>query len=430
MQDYLTEVWGLSLTRAAATVSIWIGLSLVLQPLFHFFACSFLGHLKMLVISSSAYTLGIISLYLSTPPVLANPCKNYEPECVGKTQKALLYTGMVLMAVGAAGQRVSLAPLLEAQYTNENENEKIGLKRLIGFLMLVFAAIGALVLPLVKDWSLMFGIPAIITGIATIFFFTGLCCSRYISPLPDQDQIYYLPKIFTVRMTLMWTTFITYGMVSSLGRTYFVDQAKHLDQPKHLGKWKAPTQVLLLAQIWLAKLLYYVIRKLFRASTEIFMAKLFGVLCCITAAIMERKRLGIVRSHGLVDKPDQDIPMSVYWLFFQFIFLGCMDRLFEASVDGFIENKPRKERGIPDALTKCLEIYSQGAYGLGYMCSVLLVFVVGKISEKGDKPSWFQSTSNRSHLDHYYWVLAVLSGTSLVMFSVWGMYQRCFRPRH
>ncbi|XP_042030006.1 protein NRT1/ PTR FAMILY 5.5-like [Salvia splendens] len=367
MQDYLTEVWGLSLTRAAATVSIWIGLSLVLQPLFHFFACSFLGHLKMLVISSSAYTLGIISLYLSTPPVLANPCKNYEPECVGKTQKALLYTGMVLMAVGAAGQRVSLAPLLEAQY---------------------------------------------------------------ISPLPDQDQIYYLPKIFTVRMTLMWTTFITYGMVSSLGRTYFVDQAKHLDQPKHLGKWKAPTQVLLLAQIWLAKLLYYVIRKLFRASTEIFMAKLFGVLCCITAAIMERKRLGIVRSHGLVDKPDQDIPMSVYWLFFQFIFLGCMDRLFEASVDGFIENKPRKERGIPDALTKCLEIYSQGAYGLGYMCSVLLVFVVGKISEKGDKPSWFQSTSNRSHLDHYYWVLAVLSGTSLVMFSVWGMYQRCFRPRH
>ncbi|XP_042044847.1 protein NRT1/ PTR FAMILY 5.5-like [Salvia splendens] len=335
---------------------------------------------------------------------------------------------MVLMAVGAAGQRVSLAPLLEAQHTNENEYERIGWKRLIRFLMVVFAAIGALVLPLVKDWSLLFGIPAIITGIATIFCFTGLCCSRYISPPPDLDQIYYLPKIFTARMTLMWTTFITYGMVSSLGRTYFVDQAKHLD--RRLGKWEVPTQVLLLAQIWLAKLLYYVTRKLFRASTEIFMAKLFGVLCCMTAAIMERKRVGIVRSHGLLDKPDQDIPMSVHWLFFQFIFLGCMDRLFKVSVDGFIENKPRKERRrIPDALTECLEIYSQGAYGLGFMCSVLLVFVVGKISEKGDKPSWFQSTSNRSHLDHYYWVLAVLSGTSLVIFSVWCIYQRYFRPQ-
>ena len=93
----------------------------------------------------------------------------------------------------------------------------------------------------------------------------------------------------------------------------------------------------------------------------------------------------------------------------------------QGSVDGFIENKPRKERRTPDELTECLDIYSQGAYGLGFMCSVLLVFVVGKISEKGDKPSWFQSTSNRSHLDHYYWVLAVLSGTSLVIFSVWCM---------
>ena len=57
MQDYLTQVWGLSYTHAAGILNIWNGISLLLQPLFLYAVCTFLGNFRMLVLSSSSYTL-------------------------------------------------------------------------------------------------------------------------------------------------------------------------------------------------------------------------------------------------------------------------------------------------------------------------------------------------------------------------------------
>ncbi|KAL1545512.1 protein NRT1/ PTR FAMILY 5.5-like [Salvia divinorum] len=72
MQDYLTDVWGLSFTHVAVILNIWNGISRVLQPLFLFAVSTFLGNFRMLVISSSSYTLGIWLLFMSAPPVFAN----------------------------------------------------------------------------------------------------------------------------------------------------------------------------------------------------------------------------------------------------------------------------------------------------------------------------------------------------------------------
>lgn len=54
MQTYLTEVWSLSFTHAAAILNIWGGISWILPVFFLFLAEARIGHFKMIVISSMA----------------------------------------------------------------------------------------------------------------------------------------------------------------------------------------------------------------------------------------------------------------------------------------------------------------------------------------------------------------------------------------
>ncbi|XP_047979939.1 protein NRT1/ PTR FAMILY 5.5-like [Salvia hispanica] len=437
MQDYLTEVWGLSFTHAAGILNIWNGISLVLQPLFLFAVSTFLGNFYMLVISSSSYTLGIWLLFMSAPPVLANAtgtCKEYEQECISNTHKSLLYTGMALIAVGVAGNNVSVLSFLREQRENKSRGAVIGYLKIPGMAMVAIVGLaGAIALPYIKPWTYRFGIPAVCTTIAGIAFLTGLRFCTFDFPDPNRKRIENLGRMFTLRMLPMWLTFLVCGIISSTGNTYFVEQAKNLD--RHLGSWEVPTQILLLAQTYLGILLAYLAN--FRGH-GVVKAKILGVVCCIAAAGVERRRLGVVRSEGLLDKPEDDVPMSVYWLLFQFALLGGMDKLLEESVAEFDEedkpstdgdeDKPRTDGDKPptddneadpkELKKRCIQIFSKGVSGLGFMCGVLLVYVVGKISARGDHPNWFQFSLNRSHLDRYYWVLAVLSGGSLVLYVV------------
>lgn len=115
---------------------------------------------------------------MSIPPVLANAtgtCKQYEPECIGQTQKVLFYTGMALIAVGMTGNLVSEEPFRDSQ-DNENHTPTIGFLRIPGFIIVALIPItGAIALPYVKPWTVRFGVPAICTVIATLFFMTGWC---------------------------------------------------------------------------------------------------------------------------------------------------------------------------------------------------------------------------------------------------------------
>ena len=56
--------------------------------------------------------------------------------------------------------------------------------------------------------------------------------------------------------------------------------------------------------------------------------------------------------------------------------------------------------------------------GLGAIGSVLSVYLVGKVSEMGGKPNWFQYTLNKSRLDHYYWTLTVLCAVNFVLYGL------------
>ncbi|KAL7095403.1 hypothetical protein ACP275_10G021700 [Erythranthe tilingii] len=232
-----------------------------------------------------------------------------------------------------------------------------------------------------------------------------------------------------VRMIPVSMTLIFCGVVNAIGFTYFMAQ---LDQtnPK-VGRLKVPALVL----VWFyretgqkcadlsAKLSDYLdvsksaSRKL-TSSLGIVVSMILAILCCITAAKVESRRLGVVREHGLVDKPDETVPMTMFWLLPQFLLLGAFDGLFGTGVVHFVFDQ------FPISMYRYLQYFYRSVLGIGHLCSILTVFAVGKISEKGGKMNWFQHDLNQSRLDKYYYTLAWLLAVNLVVFIVVAVFYR------
>ncbi|KAL6203090.1 hypothetical protein ACLB2K_026793 [Fragaria x ananassa] len=193
-----------------------------------------------------------------------------------------------------------------------------------------------------------------------------------------------------------------------------------------------------------------------------------AILCCMTAALVENRRLGVVKRHGLLDKPDEPVPMTMFWLLPQFLLVGGVCGLSEKSIALFYTDvvlrwpklekdvdmqakekskspmdeakvfKPKKndedhgsqekqeskstkkddeEENIDPEREKqklkrlYIDFFVDALEGVGNIGSVVIVYVMEEI-----KPTWFQETVNNSRLDNYYWTLAALTATNLVIF--------------
>ena len=222
-----------------------------------------------------------------------------------------------------------------------------------------------------------------------------------------------------IRMIPMWMTFIMCGVVISIGNTYFLEQAT--DMNRKVGKLKVPLPVLnffyVLVKDYFKGLYVKVTKKViperYVPTFGMIVAMLFSILCCITAAEVETRRLDVIRRHGLLDKPNdskEKIPMSMFWLLPQFLLLGAVDGMSNFSIDQFFTTQ------APTSMSRYMKLFSQGVIGAGTVGSVLSVYVVGKVSERGGRPNWFQDTLNKSRLDNYYWTLTVLSSINLILY--------------
>ncbi|KAK4433427.1 protein NRT1/ PTR FAMILY 5.5 [Sesamum alatum] len=177
-------------------------------------------------------------------------------------------------------------------------------------------------------------------------------------------------------------SFIICGVVISVGNSYFLEQANHLN-PK-LGKLKVPFPLLLV--------LYDVVKSLFSR---------------------------IKWSSFRVGTPNDRIPMSLFWMVPQYVLLVVVDSFLEQNVKLLFQHM------IPTSsllyLVCSLEWRPGSESWAGFS-----VFVVGKLSERGGKFNWFQFTLYRSHLDNYYWTLAALSAASLVFYI---LLSSCYKER-
>ncbi|KAF8392003.1 hypothetical protein HHK36_022343 [Tetracentron sinense] len=466
LMTYLTDVWKLSITQAAAIVNVYSGLVAIMPIGMAFLLNHCLGIYWMLFLSSVTYSIGLSFLAMSTPPFLSKvtgTCSEYEPACIGKIQSIFFYVGLALIAVGKSSHSVSVKSFWEVQEENQEHEEKQTkfqefLQKLkeMGDFQVILASVAPIILvAYIKPWTVRFGIPAIFSVVATLIFLSSSWSYNFIKPpqtsgirslslsrshhtksskgvcedgaattLPSQtleegcnNELRLLrteganETRVILRIIPMWITFVVCGIVISTGNTYFLEQANHMNNK--LGSLHVPVEFL----FW-----YYNMTKLsktFEIFKNIIPASLlascpifYSAICCIIAARVEFKRLHVVKKYGLIDKPEDTIPMSMFWLLPQLFFLG----LIEGSAENYFSDFCAQE--VPDLMKRYVLFLSKGVLGAGTIGSVFFVYIVEKVSQRGGRLSWFQDTLNRSSLDNYYWVLAVLTSINFVVYLV------------
>lgn len=223
------------------------------------------------------------------------------------------------------------------------------------------------------------------------------------------------------------------GIVSALANTFFVEQANHMNRDIGfltipLAAFQLPMLIAYIAGPCLCMMFEfmrcinnyarYCIPQCLRVVPSILgigWALVHAILCCVVAAAVEKRRLHVRSGH-----PNDDVvPMHATWLIFQFYLVACVDVFFRSSIDAYYHAQ------APGDLRRYYDVYTDFVSGLGFLSSVVLVVVVGRISESGGKNNWFEKSVNTSRLDRYYTVLAVLSSLSLAAFLAMAPFCIC-----
>ncbi|KAH6834043.1 Major facilitator superfamily protein [Perilla frutescens var. hirtella] len=135
-----------------------------------------------------------------------------------------------------------------------------------------------------------------------------------------------------------------------------------------------------------------------------------GIVCMVIAGLTERKRLETALEHGLVDLPEETVPMSVWWLVPQYLVMGIADVLtFVGLQEFFYDQVPGELKSMGLALSFCVA-------GIGgFLSSFLVSLVDGATGGRGGE-SWLSDNLNRAHLDYFYWLLGGLNVLSLILY--------------
>nr|AQX43148.1 NPF family transporter [Pinus pinaster] len=131
-----------------------------------------------------------------------------------------------------------------------------------------------------------------------------------------------------------------------------------------------------------------------------------SVMCMITAALTEKKRVHVARTHGLLDNPRSVIPLSVFYLAPQFLLMGIAGVFTLVGMQEYFYGQ------VPDSMRNLGIALSESVLGVSSFLGSLVITIV----QKATKGRWFVNNLNRSKLDYFYWLLAILGAINLCFY--------------
>ncbi|XP_028760963.1 protein NRT1/ PTR FAMILY 5.5-like [Neltuma alba] len=200
--------------------------------------------------------------------------------------------------------------------------------------------------------------------------------------------------------------FSMYIVVSASGNTYFILQTSNLDS--RVGSLNFPTMVFFV----LRSLIAFGVRtiqsryKLKSPLCSMAVGMFCSGLCCIAAWQVERRRLSLVK---FLEKPDDDIPMSIMILIPQYFLLGLMKEFGEGGLQTFLRDRVHSEP-MKKFVGPCIEMLM----GIGKWFSILLALIFHR---------WIKDSINHSRLDKYFLVLALLSFVYLGIYVLYAKFK-------
>ncbi|KAL4563398.1 hypothetical protein LXL04_027439 [Taraxacum kok-saghyz] len=144
------------------------------------------------------------------------------------------------------------------------------------------------------------------------------------------------------------------------------------------------------------------------------------------AGVMEVKRKDVAKDHNMLDAIPvlQPLPISVFWLTFQYFVFGIADMFtYVGLLEFFYSQAPKPIKSI----SSC---FLWSSMALGYFLSGIMVKIVNHVTKGGTKSGgWLAGNNiNRNHLELFYWLLAILSLINFVIYLFVAMRYK-YRPQ-
>ncbi|KAI9120920.1 hypothetical protein K1719_007953 [Acacia pycnantha] len=134
------------------------------------------------------------------------------------------------------------------------------------------------------------------------------------------------------------------------------------------------------------------------------------ILSCISmaiSAVIEVKRKQVARDHNMLDAIPvlNPLPMSIFWLSFQFFVFGIADLFTYVGLLEFFYSE------APKALKSTSTCFLWISMALGYFLSTIVVKSVNSATKNiTNSGGWLAGNNiNRNHLNLFYWFLSLMS---------------------
>nr|GMD16952.1 protein NRT1/ PTR FAMILY 4.6-like [Ipomoea batatas] len=139
-----------------------------------------------------------------------------------------------------------------------------------------------------------------------------------------------------------------------------------------------------------------------------------SVIAMAVAALVEVKRKSVAASSGLFDSK-KPLPVTFFWIAFQYLFLGSADLFTLAGLlEFFFAEAPGSMRSLATAL-------SWASLAMGYYLSSAMVSIVNSVTEALNHTPWLSGQNlNHYRLERFYWLMCILSLFNFIHYLFWA----------
>lgn len=248
---------------------------------------------------------------------------------------------------------------------------------------------------------------------------------------PKSDTYLLENANVVLRLLPIWTMLLMFAVIFQQPATFFTKQG--MTMKRNIGSnFKIPPatlqsaitlSIILLMPLY-DKVLIPITQLVTRNEKGITVMQRMGVgmflsiIAMIIAAVVETKRLEMTRKIGVLKS--ETVPLSIFWLLPQYVLLGISDIFTVVGMQEFFYNEvPVRMRTMGFALYTSV-------FGVGSFLSALMISVIEAFTSSEGRESWFSDNMREDGLDKYYWLLALASALSLLLYIILC---KCYKSR-
>lgn len=141
-----------------------------------------------------------------------------------------------------------------------------------------------------------------------------------------------------------------------------------------------------------------------------------SIVAMAVAALVEIKRKRVATNSGLLNDATKPLPITFFWIAFQYLFLGSADLFTLAGLlEFFFTEAPTRMRSLATSL-------SWASLAMGYYLSSVIVSIVNSVTGSSSHKPWLSGANlNHYHLDRFYWLMCALSGLNFLHYLYWAI---------